>query len=364
MIEKIIVALLFFSQIMLTFLMLTNPMKVNKKANTWLGIFILTWTTFFLDEMITIFYDTPIDLNQFFLLKLIQFTSPILFHISIQLFTNPSYRFNKKSLGYLILPSVYTIVFFSQSFQENNYKAILLSLLLTNSILYISRSIIKIRQHKKNIKLFSSNPEEYDLKWLEQIITALIIIVILITIFNLTFYNHPLNIYIYSTLLVSVYFIAYNVMKQKEIYPINEQQTNQVISISENVTSEDRKRKIVSDDKLIELKSEINTLMQNEKPYLNSELNLINLSDLLNISPHILSYVINTGYNVNFPQFVNKYRVENAKRLLLDKEKSKQLSMLGIAYESGFNSKTVFNTAFKKITGQTPSEYKKMCSNS
>ena len=70
----------------------------------------------------------------------------------------------------------------------------------------------------------------------------------------------------------------------------------------------------------------------------------------------------NNGFNQNFYGFINKFRVEKSKKLLADKELDKY-SIIGIAFESGFNSKTSFNTTFKKLTGQTPSEFKRTCSN-
>jgi AraC-like DNA-binding protein len=78
----------------------------------------------------------------------------------------------------------------------------------------------------------------------------------------------------------------------------------------------------------------------------------------MHLTPHQLSYLINIGFNENFFLFVNKYRVERVKELLINKEND-HLSILGIAFESGFSSKTAFNTTFKKFTQQTPSEYKK-----
>lgn len=363
MTEKIIVSLLFFSQIMLVFLILTNPMKVNKKANIWFGLFMLDWSTFWLDEIILITGNYTVNITSIPLINFIQFLSPIFFFLSIQLFTNPSYKFNKQSIVHLIAPFTYIICLIIQPLLGNYFPILFLGLMLTNAIFYISWSLIKIKQHKKNIKQFSSNPEDYNLKWLEQIIMVLVCITFLITFFNII-YRDQLNIFMYSAMLLTIYFIAYNSLKQKEIYPINDKQTSEVISITEEKNVEENKRKVVPDEKLIELKSELNALMQTQEPYLNSDLNLIQLSELLHISPHILSYVINSGFNVNFPQFVNKYRVEKAKQLLQDQEKAKKLSILGIAYESGFNSKTVFNTTFKKITGQTPSEFKRNCSDS
>jgi len=72
-----------------------------------------------------------------------------------------------------------------------------------------------------------------------------------------------------------------------------------------------------------------------------------------------LSYVLNKGIKKNFYQFINELRVEEAKILLLS-DKVKTLDMLGIATHAGFNSKTTFNTTFKKLTGLTPSQFQKL----
>jgi AraC-like DNA-binding protein len=100
-------------------------------------------------------------------------------------------------------------------------------------------------------------------------------------------------------------------------------------------------------------------LFKDEKPYLDCELTLGRLAETLNVSPHNLSEVINTKLKQNFYDLVNSYRVEEVKRKLQSPEFD-MYSILGIAYESGFNSKTSFNTIFKKYVGQTPSAYKKM----
>ncbi len=97
-------------------------------------------------------------------------------------------------------------------------------------------------------------------------------------------------------------------------------------------------------------------LVINEKPYKDSELKLSDLAKMLSIQPHILSLVINQGLELNFYDFINFYRVEDVKKKLLDSS-LQHLSILGIAYEVGFNSKASFYRIFKKATGQTPSEY-------
>ncbi|WP_281979263.1 helix-turn-helix domain-containing protein [Tenacibaculum mesophilum] len=101
--------------------------------------------------------------------------------------------------------------------------------------------------------------------------------------------------------------------------------------------------------------------MKTKHLYLDNNINLASLAEEMQITSHQLSYVINNGFNQNFYQFINSYRIEKAKKLLMDKS-SEKLSILGIAFESGFSSKTAFNTTFKKLTNQTPSEFKKQSS--
>jgi len=359
MINNLIVNLLFYSLLLLSFLLIANPIKVNKKANILFGLFTLLWSSFWLEEVVLLIGGSAFQAQEIPLLSFLQFVTPIIFYLSVCYFTNPNYVLNKKSLSFLLIPLIYQILLILNRDPNTDYQPILLALTLSHSLFYCCWIYIKLRKHKKDIKLFSSNPDEYDLRWLEHIIHIFLIILVLITLFNIIFYKAPLNIFMNSSMLICIFFIAYNALKQKEIYPINKKQTQEVISIGEDVSDKDDKKKMVPDDKLVELKAKLNALMQEKEPYLNSDLNLINLSELLNVSPHILSYVINKGFQVNFTQFVNTYRVEKAKHLLKDPKTSKALSILGIAYESGFNSKTVFNTTFKKVTGLTPSEFKK-----
>lgn len=102
----------------------------------------------------------------------------------------------------------------------------------------------------------------------------------------------------------------------------------------------------------------INSSMEHEKPFLNPEISLPELATLVNIPPYQLSRVINEKFGCNFFDFINGYRVNEIKRKLNDPAFD-NLSLLGIAYDCGFNSKSAFNRIFKKMTGLTPSEYKK-----
>jgi len=107
-----------------------------------------------------------------------------------------------------------------------------------------------------------------------------------------------------------------------------------------------------------EIWDQIKHSMEQKKMYQNPTLRLNDLvQEIEKPLPHI-SQVINERMNMSFLDFVNQYRVEEAKELLCN-EKSQSLTILAIGYEVGFNSKTTFYTSFKRVTGQTPSEYKK-----
>jgi AraC-like DNA-binding protein len=95
-----------------------------------------------------------------------------------------------------------------------------------------------------------------------------------------------------------------------------------------------------------------------EKPFLNGDLTIQDLSDKLDIPKHHLTQIINEKLKKNFYTFINEYRVKHFKSLLHNSS-FQNYTLLALAYESGFNSKSSFNVIFKKITGLTPSQFKK-----
>jgi AraC-like DNA-binding protein len=351
----------FGSLVLLSFLIIANPLQVNKNANYWFGFFLLLWSSFWLDEIaqITQWFDTIRRFSD--LVLFMQFFTPIIFYLSIVFFTNPDFRFRIADLKYLILPFIYLILLMlkqtAETEQQYSFRLISMGLILTQVLMYAILSYMLIRRHQKNVLLFASNAIEIDLKWLEYIISSILLVSIVIIVYNVFFNPLSLNVYVNIFFFTIIYFLAYNSLKQKEIYPLNETQRKEIISIEEE-QSIDLKRKLIPDSDLVKYKSKLSELMRIQQPYIDSELNLIKLAELINMTPHQLSYIINTGFNENFFRFVNNYRVGKAKELLL-KEEMNKLSILGIAFESGFNSKTSFNNTFKKITGLTPSEFKK-----
>ncbi len=103
--------------------------------------------------------------------------------------------------------------------------------------------------------------------------------------------------------------------------------------------------------------NKLENLMTDEKVYLDNELNIRTLSEKIEITPHRLSQVINEFKQMNFSDYLNYYRVEEAKSRLIDPRFTNQ-TILSIAFDVGFNNKVTFNNSFKKLTGVTPSEFR------
>jgi AraC-like DNA-binding protein len=118
---------------------------------------------------------------------------------------------------------------------------------------------------------------------------------------------------------------------------------------------------LLSPEQSSKIAEKLKDFMEKEKPYLEPEITLQDLSSKVDIQPRYVSQVINERFNKNFFEFINDYRVEEAKTQLA-KDSGLEKTVLEILYECGFNSKSVFNTFFKKSTGLTPSQYRKRCS--
>ena len=111
-------------------------------------------------------------------------------------------------------------------------------------------------------------------------------------------------------------------------------------------------------DSTAEIKKRLIFFLDVEKIFRNENLTLISLSEKMNITPHQLSWIINDKMNQSFSTLINRYRIEDVKKRLADGIKNDS-TILQMAFDSGFSTKTAFNRAFKKFTGLTPSQYRK-----
>lgn len=132
--------------------------------------------------------------------------------------------------------------------------------------------------------------------------------------------------------------------------------------IERSETTEDSKKKYaksgLSDNEVKSIEAALNAYIASEKPFLDPDLSLKKLAQQIDINPNQLSQVINTQTNKNFFDYINSHRIKELMQILKD-QKSKKFTLLSLAYEAGFNSKSTFNSSFKKLTGLTPSEYMK-----
>jgi len=349
---------------LLGFLLLAHLRKVNVIANSYLGLFIITLGLAMLE--IPLFYknfhlEHP---NLFEMIGLSRFLTAPLLYISILYFTSINKKFNKKILWHFLTFAfflLFRLLFFITgkniefSYETGRIVFFILQITLPlQSLIYWVLSFIKLQKHIKNLCQISSSTEKNDLIWLKYFL--LILALIIVVWFNLVFFSLEYLIqftpFIY---LLSVFFLAYFSLQQKEIFDFSKSELNELSSIQ--IYKKDSPKR-VSGNRLNELDEKLRTLTESEKVYLENDLSLPKLAKRLEASCNETSFVINELYEDNFYNFINKYRIEEAKKLLLS-EKYNQLNVLGIAYESGFNSKTTFNTTFKKYTGMSPTEFVK-----
>lgn len=356
--NSFIIIVIVGSIFLLSFLLLGNLLKVNRKANILLALFLLIWASFWMDEVLGMIGIKTYSPTLIETLGVIQTFAAILFYFSVLYYTNPYRKLRKKDSLHMIIPILVAVVtLFDIEIGErfDSYRLFVVVLLI-QAAFYILVSLLLLQRHEKRIEFFNSNRELVDLKWIKQIIFSLIAISIFIIVYNLIISEGNLNIFGNGFSLIILLFLAYNTLKQKEIFLISEEELEKVLE--EKSQEQKGKQKLLSDQEIIVLRDKLESLMKEKRPYLEGDLSLSKLSEFIEITPHHLSYLLNEGFNKNFFQYVNHYRVEEAKKLLLSEE-YRHISIIGIAYDSGFNSKTAFNTVFKKETGMTPSLFKK-----
>jgi AraC-like DNA-binding protein len=207
--------------------------------------------------------------------------------------------------------------------------------------------------YQEFVKQELSNKEGVDISWVRffMIVFLLINVFFLFSLFVVIHFPvgpwHPKTTALIFSL--SVFALGYKGILQKELFQSGEPIVRDNI-IEPSLNAENKIDKQLIDRLLL--------YMIEKRPYLDAELTLSSLAKDLNISRSQLSILINDGMGDNFYDFVNKYRVEEVKRLMVDPQ-VKNYSLLGIALEAGFKSKSTFNLIFKRFTGLTPTEYRK-----
>lgn len=247
-------------------------------------------------------------------------------------------------------------------FYENYYsypevKASLVYGILV-ALFYLVLIFIELRRYRKLLLESYSSTKNYNYKWLFQL--AVISLVLLLFSSIKSIYklfdsdDATLDVMRIITTLLLLGFLCWIVLKsmlQPELFRGIDTKHQLVQNMLENDEEE-------GEDEISEQISNLKKYMDKEEPFLNSSLTIHNLANQMNIPYRDLSVLINHHLKQHFFDFVNGYRIEKAKTILKNPSNQK-LTVLEVLYDVGFNSKSSFNTEFKKQTGLTPTQFRK-----
>jgi AraC-like DNA-binding protein len=229
-------------------------------------------------------------------------------------------------------------------------------------LIYMLRTLQIVHRYRMHVKDVFSNLEKIKLDWLQNITLVITAGLIFFIIENALFLFDIKSTQIFDTssLVAALMFYTLGYMGLIKTQQLNVPFISESINEIEKMTNPKGKyiKSGLNEDDAQEIRQKLLKTMNEDKPFMDSNLTLNSLARLLNVSPHNLSQVINMHLEQNFFDFINEYRLEQVKQDMVDPKKS-HLTILAIALEAGFNSKSAFNLIFKKHTGLTPSEYKK-----
>jgi len=260
------------------------------------------------------------------------------------------------------------VLFLSISFlypaNRNLFTKLLAVVSCLSGIVYCFVTYFQLRNHKKNIVTKFSNIENINLKWVSKLVIGLLFIwcgVILLVVLK-RFLHIELSLNWFFTIIpVFIFFLGYNGIRQQVIYPKNQE-------IGINVSGEIQRRQKSYEntykksglqlDSMKTIYDKLVSSMHNDKLYLNPTLSLSELSEAINSPAHHITQTLNEFARINFYDFINSFRVDAVKSKI-ESDDVQKFTLLAIAFDCGFNSKSSFNRIFKSYTGKSPSEYKK-----
>jgi len=254
----------------------------------------------------------------------------------------------------------------------DSYFNFLFAIIILSITVYLVATLRLLKKHNVSMRKMFSYVEDIDLSWLR--ILAFLLVLLWIVISSLTAYvfyldgtsnimlptdHMELDMQGQSAFVIFVFLLGFFGIKQQIIYspstrkePRNEQNITKEIYINQYQKSGLKKEAASA-----HLKALL-SYMKEEQPYLNGKFSLKEVSSALGISTNYLSQVINENLEKNFFDFVNDYRVDLVKQKMTDPS-NKNYTLLSLAFDCGFNSKSSFNAIFKKCEGVTPTEFLK-----
>jgi AraC-like DNA-binding protein len=340
--------------------------KFNRQPNRILAAFLIFQAIICFDFLVKTYFAFQNENAYYFLLigdTAFWVVSPLLyFYVRSLCYSN--FKFHVKDLFHLT-PAViiFLMIFLSfitaegplreiayikrvyNSDNQNYYQGFLM---YGQFLIYNILSLQVISNYRKKLKMQVSSIFRIFLTWLKIVIVGFMVAWIVNLCVQLFFFFHGTTDFNIATISFAAFLIFFNVMffkgwTQPDIFT-GVEETPKYQSSGMTISESEKYLKKLSD------------YIEKEKPYLDPELSLRKLSDSVSIPIRLLLQLINGNLESNFYDFINSYRIETAKKLLIISEKEKTISE--IFYESGFNSKSSFNAAFKKETGMTPSEFR------
>ncbi len=232
-----------------------------------------------------------------------------------------------------------------------------------SGLIYAVVSYILLQRHRKRVADQFSYKDQVSLGWLRYLILGIgVIYVVVVTSVWLEqtlglLSSEGRELMIFSAVTIFVFLFGYYGIRQENIFMDQASSEKKTSTPNQSEREVERYRHSgLKKEQIEQYYQQLLDFMENEKPYFESRLSLNQLASYLDLSPNHLSQVINERTNQNFYQLVNSYRIRCFKEKLQDPANA-HLTLLAIAFDCGFNSKSSFNYTFKKMTGLTPSQY-------
>ena len=360
-----------------------------KKEKHVYNVILSVWLLLMAVQMMSVLFGhirVQMHFTSMIMLKFIPFTYGPFLYIYAKTLVLSKPVFRVKYLWHF-LPSVVFLVFFwsvashgtiihelSGSFLtgELSHFHIAYAVLLVGSIsFYVVKVLYLVRVHNQKVQdYFSFDSSRTNLRWIRTIglifavAYTLAVLSRILNVYNREELLHP-EIFPITGLTLFAYALSLFGFNQDAVF-VNErflrlkrrkERLAEADQEEEEIKYKKYERSGLKAQEAVEYCNRILAYMNEKKPYLDGNFTLETMAAELNVPKHYLTQVINENLNKNFYTFVNEYRIEEVKKRMANR-KYDNLTLLAIAYDSGFNSKTAFNTIFKKMTGQTPSEHR------
>ncbi|HYG04177.1 MAG TPA: helix-turn-helix domain-containing protein [Chryseosolibacter sp.] len=344
--------------------------------------FILAETYFYIESFGVLEYSTWMILGK----GLYLLAGPLLFHYVYAL-TNAKPLSRPLYIATLAPFLLYVIIFFYYDlrvFDNSNVQirngllyfgndlsimwAFLILLFIISEPFYLVLFYFQLKRYRNRLLDATSNAERLNFAWLRVlfwiwVITSVVLVPASVLSLGRPFISQAdLDLLIHLSSFVFIFVAGYYGFRQARVFSEERSLVPGSVASHGNLPYVPYAKSGLTRDELMTHHQRLLALMENEKPYLNGELGSSELAALLSITPNHLSQVLSQVQRQNFFDFVNSYRVDEVKKKLADPSFN-HYTLLGIALESGFSSKTSFNTVFKKLTGQTPGQFHKTLKN-